>query len=355
MRLELPGTTIYHDYSQAFPLLLEATRRGQRVIGAWGPIYREDPAAEVVASFKHSAEETGWDLDESDGPQFMPEWAFIRSKRLRQAAVDSWVKGSIDQDLDELDRWTRAGMVLEIARLRGVRVKGLGLAKVRWSLKGTETGRFGATPWGRSAIWPNGFNPLTIPNHQRDLVLPSSDDRFVCAIDFRAIDLVSMTKIVPGLAARYEDCDDLHARTVELLFGKKAASLVPEARDMCKREVFVHAYGGESRLRRSFEEMIPELQWLRDMPDGQGPRAVQSLSARAFRSGLAAAMPLLLSQSVMPMFAVHDELVIDVHPDSLPEAMHISSVIESGASLAVGATYTTKVKWGRNYMEAKRA
>lgn len=325
---------------------------GGRIGVALGPIYETDPAADLLLPFYRIDAETGWIGSERDG---LPVQTLREVRRRRQAAIDSWVTaGELHQsDIHGMDDWARAGLVLEVARRRGINVRGLGKIRIDWKMKGTVTGRFGARSHPGNSMWPNGFNPLTIPEDKRELVVPSTGGRIICVMDFRAMDLCSMISLVPGIGKYYEGSFDHHATTAKVLFGDDVQH-VPEARDICKIEVFTHAYGGESSLRNLFEQRMPELSPVREIPDGQFARTVQRVSAEAFRGALSEALPHLLGDDIIPMFTVHDELVLDVGEDQVEACVDLSNVLERGARRAIGTDYFVGPKFGLTYAEAKK-
>lgn len=353
MRLKCPYLSLLcHDVSESFgDLLRQALKDHRERIGvALGPIYRDDPAEKLLFPFMRADVETGW----STKPKFpdgLPPHVGEEVLRVRQEYVDTWFEntpwwGDPKNDEDMIDDWTRAGLILEICSRRGVNIRGFGKAHVKWRLNGTETGRFGASyTVNKSAAFPNGFNPLTIPKAERNLVVPSKGGRLVGVIDFKAMDLSSMLALVPGLGRKYEGSWDHHMRTAEILGVE---------RDVAKEQIFTHAYGGQSTIKEQFEKFLPELNNVRSAPHGQFPRQVQTLSAKAFRAGLARALPLLLGDDVIPMFTVHDELVLDVDEGSLDNAVEVADALQEGASDRIGVGYMTSLKWGLNYAEAKQ-
>lgn len=356
MQLTHPKLELFHDVRESFSHLIRHALKGHRVGVALGPIYEQDPAQEVLLPFRQADWHTGWIERHSDGT---PVHVADRVRKLRQGAVDRWLESGpwwdgTDREECVIDHWTRAGLVLEVASRRGVNVRGLGVVHPRWRMKGTVTGRFGAGSCGTSLDWEHGFNPLTIPEGKRHLVVPRTGGRMVCVMDFRAMDLCSMMALVPGLKERYGEVKgDPHGRTLELLWGLDPQQH-PALRDSCKPEIFVHAYGGESKVRQDFERAIPELTEIRKNDhDGQFARRVQSKSAEAFRAALSNALPDLIWDSVVPMFAVHDELVLDVHDGGVEECVDIAGKLADGASEAIGVDYFVGPKFGLNYAEAK--
>lgn len=357
MQLQLTGAATYHDPKESFRPLMAHALTGDRICTALGLIYEKDPAEDMMFPFVKADVETGWSGSPRE-PDGVPGYILERARSVRQAWVDAWGVGiTLDREsvLDDLNESSRAGLVLEICRRRGVNVQGLGRMHVSWRLNGTMTGRFGATQCGGSSqSWPNGFNPLTIPKDHRYMVVPSRAGRLIVVIDFKAIDLCSMLALVPGLSARYDDHPDLHQKTAELIFPEGMTALdPPRFREAAKEQIFVHAYGGSSPLKEAFEERLPELTEVRKLPHGEFPRRVQSLSAKAFRAGLSWALPLLAADDVMPMFTVHDELVLDVDEGAIDRALDIANAMQDGASQRIGTRYTTSFGMGLHYASAK--
>lgn len=330
--MDVGGLRVHHDIHTSFGPLLRDALRGIPVAVALGPIYEKDPAAEILAPFKRSALETEWNI--ADERDLAPEHVL---REARSARI--WAMPSEMPHAEWLDDWTRAGLVLEIARRRGIRVKGRGTIHVPWKLKGTVTGRFGTEPV-RGVGWT--FNPLSLGPDDRWRIESAQDGGEIAVIDFRAMDLCSMVAIVPGLKFRYRD-EPTHEMT---------AQLTGLPRDVAKLELFVHAYGGNSQYGPLFDDVIPELKILRSREHGEGARMVQTVSAQAFRAALSTALPLLIDDTVRPLFTVHDELTLDASGDSTDQVRAISKAMEVGASQRIGVSYRTALYWGTTYAEA---
>lgn len=330
---------------------------GQPVIAAHGPIYEEDPADQLMVPFKRSARETDWQgLDE---PSLVPESTLDRMRSVRDESVGR-IAGSMDFDhgiMDLID-WTRAGLILEIARRAGINVNGRGIMRPEWRLKGTVTGRFGCEPVrGEEGGVRWAFNPLSLGPDDRRRIHPSDAVRHIAVLDFKAMDLCSMLSLVPGMSERYQDAPDPHLRTAEIItegMGDPSLSLW-SIRDAAKREIFVHAYGGESAIKEELAHYLPELDRLREMPPGEAGRMVQSQSALAFRAALSRALPHIVSESIhyLPMFTVHDELVLDCSEIGIDRIDGVVSLLEAGASERIGVPYRVGVSTGYTYEEAK--
>lgn len=336
--------SVYHDVSGSFDTLIREATKGPVGV-ALGPIYADDPASAILAPFVRSARETKW--GELTDDVLAPQHVLDHVADVRTYAASS----SLDSlDPVSIDDWTRAGLVLEIASRRGVHLVGRGVVHPRWKLRGTITGRFGVETV-HGASWT--FNPMSLGPEDRQRVRPSDSVRNIAVIDYRAMDLCSMTSLVPGMAEKYRGAPDPHMRTAELLLPQDQVSWA--VRDIFKNLLFVYAYGGnvDPPIRELFQRGLPELDWFRTMPHGDGARRVQETSARAFRAGLSNALPLLMGGHFIPMFTVHDELVLDVSDVGLTMIDDVTKALEEGSSQRIGVPYGVGVKIGYTYAEAK--
>ena len=341
------GGAVMHSVHDSFAGLLSLTLRGKTAIAALGPIYTTDPAAELLLPFTRSAVETGWQVDPDT---LAPKEVLERARKLRreQTALNVTLLFDQSEGFKELIEWTRAGLVLEVCRANGVNYTGRGQIRVPWRLNGTVTGRFGTEPV-RGDGWT--FNPLSLGPKDRVAIAPRSPDRRIAVMDFKAMDLCSMVSLVPGLRERYGDNEDRHAVTAAIMCGQNPSA---EMRALVKEQLFVHAYGGNSRFRTEFDHFIPELKWLRQQPHGEGARLVQAQSARAFRAALSEALPLLLQPEVMPLFTVHDELALEYSETHSLELVKVAMALERGASQRIGVPYRVGVSTGLAYEDAKK-
>ena len=329
---------VHHSVRTSFGHLLRCALNGTDVYVAHGPIYDNDPAAELLSTFLRSAREVGIDPDMLSEQELATQQVIDRAARLRTDYVRSWDDEALDRDWDDVRDWTRAGLVLEVAARRGVPMRDGSRPYVRWKLRGTMTGRFG--------VESGGFNPLVIPKGSRREIVPGYG-RSVVVIDFRAIDLCSMLSLTPGLRERYEGTTDLHSRTAEI---------TGLDRDVAKRELFVYAYGGNSPHVQTFGRLLPELKWIRGTSSEEAranAQLVQKTSATAFKAALSRALPLLVDDPVRPMFTVHDELTLDVLNEALSGVGSVTKALEEGASERIGVPYTTGMTVGKTYAEAK--
>lgn len=333
------GTPIHHDVRGSFGELLREALNGHMIGVALGPLYQEDPAAEVLRPYRRSAIEAGYAGITSD-EELAPDEVLERVRVERSAKI--W--GLDVGPLEEFDDWARAGLVLEIARRRGVHVGGRGVLHVDWRLNSTVTGRFGAeTVRGRG--W--AFNPLSMGPEDRRRVRPSDHTRHVAVLDFKAMDVCSMISIVPGLREKFEGHPDPYQRV---------ADITGLTRDKAKLTFLTWAYGGvvdPYELDRMHEHFRPVHDFTKGLPHGDFPRMVQSVSAIAFRAALSRALPLLTGEQLIPMFVVHDELTLDSSELGLDRLKDVAKAMEAGASERVGFPYRVGVSTGYTYAEAK--
>lgn len=349
MRLnaQLEGTPIWHDCRTGFGGMLRRALADQPVIAAFGPIYETDPAGSLLEPFRRSARECQVELEEFD---LAPDWCLIRCHQLRSAAIDPV---RLVDCHDSLVDWARAGLVLEIARRRGISVTGRGLLRPNWKLRGTITGRFGCEPVKGEdtdgSLW--FFNPLSLGPDDRRRIHPSDSARQIVVLDFRGMDVCSMLSIVPGLSDVYAGHSDPHQRT---------ADLTGLSRSDAKQGFLSWAYGASFAaapgIGEVFNRTFPMVrEFTRGMQFGDFPRMVQMTSAVAFRAALSRALPLLVGERYFPMFAVHDELTVDSTNAGVYAISDLVDSLRTGASERIGVPYDVGVSIGCTYEEAKDA
>ncbi len=339
LKVSIDDTDIHHSVKESFGYLLPLAIKDIDICVAHGPIYQSDPADEILQPFYRSAKETGLQIEREEF--LAPQEILEKAREIRSHFVSTAIaNNSIPEDYN---KWTRAGLVLEIAGRRGIHVHGRGKMYNVWKLNGTATNRFGVEPT-RGPGWT--FSPLSLSEDDRCRIRASDHTRQVAVLDFRAIDLCSMIALIPGLKEKYGDHPDPHSRTAEL---------TGLSRDIAKQELFVFTYGGQSEYAAVFEKNIPELSaWFKSKPHGDVAREVQRKSAKAFRSALSNTLPLLIGEQVMPMFTVHDELTLDVSDVGQNKLPDIIKAMESGAS-QTGMQYRVKCSTGYTYQEAKKS
>lgn len=343
MRLcDIKGNPVWHDCRTGFGDMLRSALLDIPVIAAHGPIYEKDPAEEILAPFRRSAAQTDWVLEEI---QLAPKEILEKARLVRTKEVERLL-GEFSSDLDVLYDWSRAGLVLEIARRWGVNVFARGILHLNWKLKGTVTGRFGCDSI-KDQNWM--FNPLSLGPDDRWRIEPRDFDRHIVVLDFKGMDVCSMISIVPGLAEIYDGYPDPHLRTAEI---------TGLSRENAKQGFLSWAYGASfaafPKIGKAFDDSFPFVKsFTKNKSHGDFARKVQETSARAFRAALSRALPLLVTEDHIPMMAVHDELSIDSKIDSMNSIDKIVCALESGASDRIGVPYRIGMQTGSNYEEAK--
>ena len=333
------GVPVYHSVGSDFLELIRRALGDLNSIVAYGPIYDEDPAHELAAPFLRSAKETGWKPTIND---IVPDSVASRMDSLRLDALKYFAY----DDRDDLYDWTRSALVLEIATRAGIRVLSQGTIHPKWRLNATETGRFGVE--STRLISGGTFNPMSLPKNLRERIVASDHTRMVAVLDFRAMDVCSMIALIPGLRKMFADHPDPHQRVAEITGLQRSEA---------KISFLTWAYGGVvdphilDVLSRNFRCITAITHGL---PHGDFARAVQRLSARAFRAGLSRALPLLVDGHLLPMFTVHDELTLDVSEIGQTMLTNISKALEEGASQRIGSQYIVgRAKTGYTYEAAK--
>lgn len=233
-----------------------------------------------------------------------------------------------------------------------------------------------------------GFNSMAIPHGvPRKAIVSRFECGSICAFDFNAIDYRCIVGSVPDKSFRtlYEDCPDFHTRTASFLFGDNVDEL---KRDVIKKITYVYIYGGSEetlvqktglsleRLRdvlarldqkmtpiREFREELcsrSKRQGYVELPHGRRipvtrddhDGKVLGLYAQGFSSVVFqnAFMKVqrntsgILSKTI---FTVHDELVMDIHPDETQWVPSIKKLMEGPHG-----KFVVNYKQGRNYHEA---
>lgn len=229
---------------------------------------------------------------------------------------------------------------------------------------------------------------MSLPHGEpRECVVSRHPGGEVVVVDFNAIDFRCIVASVPGLAGLYAGCDDFHARTTELLLG--LGSVTPVRRHVVKQATYLSLYGGsEQTLSGATGLSVPKVRALlsrmatlfapvsafRDelhrtcvsegrvvLPDGRDvpcsrddhPGKVlglyaQTYSSRVFDRAFVAAVDASVGHRTAVVFTVHDEVVIDAHPDEDDVIMTIVDEMRRAA----GPSFAVKVKRGRNYGDA---
>lgn len=241
---------------------------------------------------------------------------------------------------------------------------------------GTRTGRFRVR---------HGFNCLGIPHgRSRAAIVSRFEGGKIYCLDFNAIDYRCLVEAVddPTLKEFYADCRDFHDRTAQMMFG---TSVDKTLRKVVKYLTYVSLYGGSLEtvaaktglslpnatqalevldakftpihefrkllaLRARTSGRMRGMTITSDDHDGKilGLYA-QSHSSDVFRDAFVAVVRHLRDMKSKVIFTVHDEVVVDAHPDEFEHVVLAGDVMETSHE---GVKYPVRVKSGRTYAEA---
>ncbi len=256
-----------------------------------------------------------------------------------------------------------------------------GMVYTKFDIVGGKTGRYKTA---------GGFNFMSLPKGApRECVVSRYEGGEIVVVDFNAIDYRCIVQSIddPGFKEKYEGCEDFHERTASFLFG--LGNVTQLRRDIIKKMTYVYLYGGSeqtladgtglsipkvrevlARLDKHlgpvamFREQMAEWTTLTGsvkLPDGSfvtvakddHPGKVlglyaQTYSSRIFDKSLVAAFDALRETRNKILFTVHDELVVDQHPDEIDGIVSMVDAMRTAA----GPAFALKVKRGKNYEQA---
>ncbi len=235
-----------------------------------------------------------------------------------------------------------------------------------------------------------GFQAMAIPHGvPRQAIVSRFKDGRIVTIDFNAIDYRCLVNAVedPELNKFYAGERDFHSRTASW-FGDE---VTPELRSITKKITYTHIYGGsiESLQKQTLlpreelaaritklDELFSSINRFRkkltekalvmghvvtpgghvvkiDKGDHEGKIVglfAQTYSSHIFNLTVRATVNFLAEKKAQSrlIFTVHDELVLDMHPDDSEKISELVSKIERGTGFVV------KEKRGLNYDEATK-
>lgn len=274
----------------------------------------------------------------------------------------------------------KSGPVHESRYISGIAQSRDGYVRTRFNPCGGKTGRIKIQ---------DGFNCMGIPHGQvRNLI----DSRFVggqiFAFDYNAIDYRCIVSSVDDMGFRklYDGINDFHAQTMELIGGSRLGL----SRDVVKALSYVYIYGGspetlaEKSGKSLFEirdivammkERMGPIDRLRDLlvlearrdgyvllptgkkipisgDDHEGKVIglyAQSYSSEVFRRALMAVQQYMVDKQSKVIFTVHDELVIDLHPEETVVPIVVHKIMED---VMGDQKFKVNIKKGRTYGDA---
>lgn len=259
-----------------------------------------------------------------------------------------------------------------------------GLLKIRFAVRATKTDRL--------TIERGSFNFMTIPSTPvRSVIKSRFEGGKIVSFDFNAIDYRCIISSIDDLwlKSQYDSDVDFHSRTVELVLGKGTSNDI--RRNILKTFTYVVMYGGaESSLnglglgkekvallyKKVKRLLSPVQEWGQELYSesmGQGyveipggkkiplqgherPSYVlaiygQGCSSRVFADAVTMADVLLHDKKSVGMFTVHDEYVVDVHPDELNLIGEIARALEESSMRTFEKRFKVNVSEGNDYWE----
>lgn len=239
----------------------------------------------------------------------------------------------------------------------------------------------------------SGFNCMSLPKGApRECIVSRHDGGVITVIDFNAIDyrcIVDSIR-VGDFKEKYAGCSDFHARTTEFLFGVKGVNAL--RREIIKKITYLYIYGGSEQtlgeatglsipkirevLKRLDVEFAHIAKFRNDLhasaivdgyvvtpsgstvevkPDDHPGKVLglyaQTYSSWVFEKALISAVDHLAFRGAKSkiMFTVHDEVVVDEHPD---EKELVTDMVDA-MRVAAGQSFALKVKKGKTYEAAQ--
>ncbi|MHB8407972.1 MAG: DNA polymerase [Acidiferrobacterales bacterium] len=235
-----------------------------------------------------------------------------------------------------------------------------------------------------------GFNCMGIPHGlPREMITSRFEGGRIWSLDFNAIDYRCIVAAVGGrLAELYRGASDFHATTMTIARG----SYDPALREIFKKVTYVYLYGGSDRTlaqatgltQEGLEQILKQLAFLQPVAEfreklwKQGTKdgyvvvrgtqvpvekddhegKVLGLFAQGFASEVFSEALIELHRcwdkkklKSKMLFPVHDELVVDAHPDDIhrgPEIVNVMQYVANG----MGGSFVVKLQEGKNYREA---
>lgn len=328
---------VYHSVDEDFNRMIDCAVNGKNVYAALGPIYKTDPAKSVVDPFILSAKNSFYKSLSDD--LLFPADAYERIKSIRNSAID---RSSLN--FQEINEWTRAGLFLHIASKYGVKIAKYGMIHPKWNLNATETTRFGVET---VKIKDRSINLLSLNDDIRNHIIPSDSIREIAVLDFIAIDFCSI-EVLFGI--KRETFDPYESIAIKLNCERKEAKVA----------FLSWCYGStaiEQNKRLILEKSFPSIaEEIKKNEHGFVARLVQTASASIFRTALSSILPKVYNSiDFIPMFTVHDEIVLDISPRAIDMGLldDIKSTIENAVNIKSNYQYCIRISTGYTYGEAK--
>ena len=255
-----------------------------------------------------------------------------------------------------------------------------GYVRYQFDPVGGKTGRFRVK---------EGFNCMGIPHGRvRNAIISRYDSGSILTFDYNAMDYRSIIDAIgdKGLTKLYSGADDFHMRTAELAFRGEIDNV---KRDIIKQFSYIYIYGGSSetlaektglsmekisRLTMTMDKWLKPVVEFREnlavearkngfveMPSGarvpvlddDAPGKIMGLFAQGyssyvFRRAIVNVQNYLRQKRSKFIFTVHDEIIIDQHPEESSVSIDVLHIIERAIS---GKVFRAKMKKGVSYAQ----
>ena len=298
-------------------------------------------------------------------------WKFILALRQTELA-------GIKVDTDKIEELLPSAKTADAGALRSMQgLQKNGFITTLLNPIGTKTGRL---------RHEGGFNVLGIPNGEaRKAIVSRHEGGLIYTFDFNAIDYRCIVRSIGGeFAKSYEGTDDFHERTASFLFKEVS----PLRRKLLKAISYAYIYGGSEETivettglskelvkiaLKKLDDYIRPIAEFREalfmqaqedkFVEPPGGRKVyvsaddhpgkvlglyaQTYSSYVFERAFEAVHYYLKGTKSCIIFSVHDELVVDMHPDDFGEAEKIRDIMQGSA----GGGWKVRIKKGRSYGE----
>lgn len=308
-------------------------------------------------------------------PNFVHSLLKIRtllSLRLLELAISTGLDGDYVRDrwplYSRLLETERFGVKLDVVRLEAESKLNYPIHIEKWIRGALQTSRDGfiytrfspaTTKTGRlrSDGRENSFNLMGVPHGlPREMIVSRFESGRVGVVDYNAIDYRCIVASVDDAAfvETYEECEDFHAATCKLLFG--TSDVTAQVRDAVKQLTYISIYGGSpetvsektglsiKNVHSAVQTMSVALKPIHDFRDKLYERSkadgfvtcpggrqiklddddhpgkvlglyAQTYSSLLFEMAFVEVFDALEKLNSKVMFTVHDEMVIDIHPD----------------------------------------
>jgi DNA polymerase I-like protein with 3'-5' exonuclease and polymerase domains len=334
--------------------------------------------SKMMVSYYRLRNEMTWELRKKASMESVLRFTSVTKKRARALYEMESLGIGVDASID-------VESVSDRSFMEGLKTrKHHGYITTKFLLGGSRTGRI--------KVARGAFNCMAIPKTKvrRSIVSRYRDQGHIGVVDMNAADfrcIVAATKD-DDLIGLYDGHDDFHARTVELVFGN--SDMMDVRRPVVKQVTHLTNYGASiERLHRAtklstsmLENLLEKMRFLTEPVEEYRTRLyeesvrlgsvltpvgteveltgeehagkvlalfAQSCCNDVFMDGVVSVVEMTRGTGTMPIFTVHDELVLDV--SELGDLVDVKRVFEDGTSDVFGIPFVARVTVGKNYWD----